>query len=100
MNYRYIEFTDYTAKHYSQRKSGIIWYVGEPSEELINEIGLIEKNIPGGSRKGFYTTISSLGENGWELKFVTPCGVNWLKNDSIAGPIENSYIFQKQVTSE
>lgn len=96
MKYRYIEFTDMTAKNSNQRKTGKLWYVGDPSEELIKELDLTEQSKNrDGSGKIYHTTLSMLGEKGWELMFVTPCGINWAKKDSIAGPIENSYIFRK-----
>ena len=95
MKYRYIEFTDKTAVSATGRKHGTLWYVGKPSPELIEELGLDEIRRDGKDIIGYTSNLEMLGEKGWELKFVTPCGVNFARRDSMAGPIENSYIFQK-----
>ena len=95
MKYRYIEFTDKTAVSATSRKYGVLWYVGKPSPELIEELGLDEVRREGKDIIGYTSNLETLGEKGWELKFVTPCGVNFARRDSMAGPIENSYIFRK-----
>lgn len=94
MQYRYIEFTDKTAKKPTIRKNGTIWYVGEPSAELIKELELEEVTV-NGKVLGYTSNLASLGGKGWELQFVTTCGVNFNKFDNLCGPIENSYIFKK-----
>ena len=91
MKYRYIEFTDKTATSPTGRKHGTLWFVGKPSEELIKELELEEVG-----RDTYTSSLEALGEKGWELQFVTPCGVNFARRDSMAGPIENSYVFQKK----
>jgi len=74
MKYRYIEFKDRLG--YKREANGKMWFVGEPSEELINELELEEhKKNYDGSGKTYCTTLSSLGEKGWEMQFVSPCGV-------------------------
>ena len=94
MTHRYIEFTDRTAVSAKGRKDGSLSYAGKPSEELISELCLEVVNLQGGYTLD-KTTLQALGEKGWELQFVTPCGVNFARRDSMAGPIENSYIFRK-----
>ena len=93
MTYRYIEFTDRTAASSRYGKAGALYYVGKPSEELIAELEMERVVISGLTY--FKTTLQAIGEKGWELQFVTPCGANLAKRDSIGGPIENSYIFRK-----
>ena len=95
MKYRYIEFTDKTATSPTGRKHGTLWFVGKPSEELIKELELEEVRRDGRDLIGYASSLAALGEKGWELQFVTPCGVNFARRDSMAGPIENSYIFKK-----
>ena len=95
MKYRYIEFKD--RLNYHKEVDGKLFFVGEPSEELINELELIEKaKCRDGSGKVFYTLLSSLGEKGWELQFVSPCGIYLDHARNIAGPIESLYVFRKE----
>ena len=100
MKYRYIEFTDKTATSPTGRKHGTLWFVGKPSEELIKELELEEVRRDGRDLIGYTSSLAALGEKGWELQFVTPCGVNFARRDSMAGPIENSYIFRKTMDRE
>ena len=95
MKYRYAEFTDRTAVSAHERKHGVLYYAGTPSAELIEELGLEVSKPSIHSITTYQTTLEAMGEKGWELQFVTPCGVNFAKRDSIAGPIEHSYIFRK-----
>ena len=91
MKYRYIEFNDRTSLRVTT-KDGKLYYVGRPSEELIAELELEEE------KPGLYkTTLAALGEKGWELQFVTPCGVNFTKHSWGGRSIENSYIFRKMI---
>lgn len=94
--YRYIEFVDRTSltRH---GKSGRIYFVGEASEKLINELGLQEISLS--DFHGYYSTIADIAALGWELAFVTPCGINMSGNLN-KGPIENSYIFKKVYNNE
>ncbi len=96
MQYRYLEFTDGAAKTSFGCKDGEIDLVGKASDELIKELNL-EKQVLYGGRIYYSTTLTKMGELGWSLKFVTPCGVN-VKNgsSSTAGPIENAYVFEKE----
>ena len=95
MTYRYIEFTDKTAVSAAGRKQGVLWYVGKPCEELVQELALEEVRRDGRDIVGYTSSLEALGEKGWELQFVTPCGVNFARRDSMAGPIENAYILKK-----
>lgn len=95
MKYRYAEFTDQTGTT-CKRKNGSLWYVGKPSDILIDDLGLeVVRRSGTDSIIGYRTTLEELGERGWELQFVTPCGANFANIDRISGPIENSYIFRK-----
>ena len=96
MQYRYIEFKDKLGYH--KETDGKLWYVGEPTEELIKELELKElKRVGSTSEKNYCTTLSSLGEKGWNLQFVSPCGAYMGKAQNVAGPIENLYIFSKEL---
>ena len=91
MKYRYIEFTDRYRRSF---KNGKIVFVGKPSEELIEELGLeFDAGNVSYDTRLYLTTIGDLGDKGWELQFVTPCGL------AKTGEIENSYIFRKECQS-
>ena len=93
MKYRYIKFADNV---HGLGKRGKLTFVGEPSPKLMDELSLTI--IPGSSsyNKTYYvTTLSALGEKGWELQCVTPCGVKIHRNGTM-GQIENAYVFRKQ----
>ena len=38
--YRYIEFTDHSYEHKLRQKTGMLYYIGEPEQALIEELGL------------------------------------------------------------
>ena len=96
MKYRYIEFTDKTAFSTKGYKRGRIFCVESPSPELIAELNLEVVNAGyDGSITNYATTLQNMGEKGWELQFVTPCGVCFAERGGLAGPIENAYIFKK-----
>ena len=82
--YCYVEFTD--EAHYGKRGRLYLVADAEEREDYIKELSL-EKD-----RDGEYTTLKKMGELGWELAFVTPCG-------SFANPnfseIKNAYVFKK-----
>ncbi len=86
--YRYVEFTD--EAHY--RKCGHIYIVANDPKAYIEEFGLVEERLHG-SGIGYYTTLEKMGELGWELAFVTPCGS--FINPSFS-TIKNAYIFKKE----
>ena len=88
--YMYAEFVDHTSKAgLSARKSGTLMLVCNPDEELIRDFSL-KKDEQG----RYLTSFSEIGETGWRLKFVTPCGYGAAGH---GGGIENSYIFEKAV---
>lgn len=97
MKYRYIEFK---SSHFS-KYSGKLIYVGKPSQELIDELELEEeRGSADGSIKHYLSTLASLGEKGWQLQFVSPCGIMLNSNGEkvggkTGGHINNTYIFRK-----
>ena len=95
MKYRYIEFKSYYKYHYS--REGKLFFVGKPSQELIDELELEEESGSyDGSIKLYLSTLASLGEKGWELQFVSPCGLMLNSNGGkTGGQIDNTYIFRK-----
>lgn len=99
MEYRYIEFKD--RLNYRMETNGKLWFVGEPSEELISELELEEhKKYHDGSGKTYFTSLTKVGEKGWELQFVSPCGIYLEKGPNVAGPIENLYVFRKVISND
>lgn len=95
MKYRYVEFTDRTAASARGRKHGSLYYAGIPSEELIEELGITVIKSGSQGKTLYETTLQAMGERGWELQFVTPCGIHFENGRTTGGPIENSYIFRK-----
>ena len=97
MKYRYIEFK---SSHLS-KYSGKLIYVGKPSQELIDELELEEEPVSAdGSIKHYLSSLASLGEKGWELQFVSPCGLMLSSHGGkvggkTGGHINNTYIFRK-----
>ncbi len=92
--FNYVEFTDKTAKTFSGAKRGLIYFVGDATDEIINELNLEKDEFSG----RFYSTLTDIGRLGWQLKFVTPCALNYkVGAAATAGPIENSYIFEKEI---
>lgn len=86
--YRYVEFTD--GAWNSTTKRGDLYLVAnsEEKEELIKELTLTST-----PRDYYCTTLKKMGELGWELAFVTPCG-NMV--DGHGQMIQNAYIFKKE----
>ena len=94
MKYRYAEFIDNGRG--KAPKNGEIYYVGTPTEELIEELGLeVRARYYDGSGHLYVTTIQRMGELGWELKFVNPCGIFLEKGRDMGGPVKLNYIFCK-----
>lgn len=89
--YSYVEFIDHISRNSMlSRKDGELAFVGEPDEDLIREFHLEKDNY------GYYrTSFSRIGETGWRLKFVTPCGHG--AGSRGGGAIENAYVFEKAV---
>jgi hypothetical protein len=85
--YRYVEFTDGVWS--SPLKTGKLFIVVEKEKlnEYIEEFSLIQY---GG---GYYTTLEQIGNLGWELAFVTPCGS---LRENGGQMIQNAYVFKKE----
>jgi hypothetical protein len=88
--YSYVEFIDGT--FYSIGKTGKLHIVSKNPESYIGEFELIEETSREGKR--YYTTLEKIGEKGWELIFVTPCG-NLRENGGEM--LQNAYIFKKEI---
>ena len=86
--YRYVEFTD--GGWNATNKTGLLYIVAtkEEVDVYIKEFSL-EKNA-----RGYYTTLKKIGELGWELAFVTPCGCMCEGHGEM---IQNAYVFKKEV---
>ena len=96
MKYRYVELKD----RLNWRFAGIgrVWYAGKPDAELAEELGLQAAHDPVKRDEiiGYTTSLSEMGERGWELQFVTPCGFRSKSLDHATGEIDKSYIFKKE----
>lgn len=92
MKYQYIEFFDHQDNE-RLPKDGNYWYIGKPSEELINELELVDMT---GKGRNYKTTLNSIASKGWELQFVTPAGFIGSKTSN-GGPIQLCYTFRKQI---
>lgn len=84
--YRYIEFTD--GKFRSTHKTGRLFIVAEKPEDYLEEFSLINYGDE------YYTTLEKIGELGWELAFVTPCG-SFRENGGEM--LQNAYVFKKEI---
>ena len=85
--YRYVEFVDGCWD--STSKTGNLYVVAnsEEKEHFIKEFSLIK------NARGYYTTLKNIGELGWELIFVTPCGCMAENHGQM---IQNAYVFKKE----
>ena len=86
--YRYIEFTDGIWR--TIHKTGKLFIVAD--EEKLNEY--IEEFALTKYGDGYYTTLDKMGELGWELIFVTPCGSMAEHSTQM---IQNAYVFKKEL---
>ena len=86
--YRYVEFTDGLWR--STFKTGKLFIVAEKEElnEYIEEFSLVEYS------GGYCTPLDQIGNLGWELAFVTPCGS---LRENGGQMIQNAYVFKKEV---
>ena len=86
--YRYIEFMDGVLGSLS--KTGKLFIVAEKEKlnEYIEEFSLTQY---GG---GYYTTLEQIGNLGWELAFVTPCGS---LRENGGQMIQNAYVFKQEI---
>ena len=84
--YRYVEFID--GGWGSTHKSGQLYIVAQEPKLYVEEFSLTE------CARGYYTTLEHIGELGWELIFVTPCG-NIRENGGQM--IQNAFVFKKEI---
>ena len=85
--YRYVEFVDGCWGSTTKTGNLYIVAVSEEKEFLIKEFSLMQ------NARGHYTTLKKIGELGWELAFVTPCGS---MDDRHGQMIQNAYVFKKE----
>ncbi len=84
--YRYVEFTD--GVWGATVKQGRLFIVAEKPEVYVEEFSLKK------TESGYYTTLENIGNLGWELDFVTPCG-NF--SEGHGKMIQNAYVFKKEI---
>lgn len=87
--YRYIEFTD-GFLHEMMPKTGRIYIVTEKPESYVEELELTKKGT------GYYTTLEKIGELGWELVSLTPCG-SFYVSEGKNNMLYNAYVFKKDI---
>ena len=87
--YRYIEFTDGFMRE-KMPKTGRLYIVAEKPESYVEEFDLTKKG------SGYYTTLEKIGELGWELVSVTPCGCFSFSGNN-AEMLFNAYVFKKEI---
>ena len=87
--YRYVEFTDGL---WCERvaKTGRLYIVAEKPESYVEEFELTKND------SGYYTTLEKIGELGWELVSVTPCGSFSFSGNKVE-MLFNSYVFKKEI---
>lgn len=96
MKYQYIELYD-RQDNDKYSKDGNYWFIGKPSQELIDELELeVVSKYYDGSGKSFKTTLNAIASKGWELQFVTPAGFVGNKTTN-GGPFQLCYTFRKQI---
>ena len=88
--YRYVEFVDgvLDANTFVKDK-GRLYIVAENPEAYVEEFSL-------NKAYGYYTTLEKIGELGWELVSVTPCGYFCFSENKI-NMLYNAYVFKKEV---
>lgn len=85
--YRYVEFTDGPLNSFVA-KQGQLFIVAEKPESYVEEFSLTK------TARGYYTTLEKIGELGWELVSVTPCGSF---SENKVNMIYNAYVFKKEI---
>lgn len=94
----YIEFTDHSHWLKDRPKQGKLYFVGEPDQALIDELGLTKvAKHRDGSGIEYESTLPEITAKAWVLVFVVPCETYKKKcTDSREMTITvNSYIFRK-----
>ena len=95
---QYIEFTDHSHWLKDRPKQGKLYFVGEPDQALIDELGLTKvAKHRDGSGIEYESTLPEITAKAWGLVFVVPCETYKKKcTDSREVTITvNSYIFRK-----
>lgn len=87
--FRYIEFTDGFMCE-NMPKTGRLYIVAEKPESYVKEFELTKKG------SGYYTTLESIGNLGWELVSVTPCG-SFYVSEGKNNMLYNAYVFKKDI---
>jgi hypothetical protein len=92
--YRYVEFTDGFLCSNPAKHGGRLFIVAENPESYVDEFLLTETS--GNYGKCYYTTLEKIGELGWDLVSVTPCG-SFCFNDGKVNMLYNAYVFKKDI---
>ena len=87
--YRYVEFTD-GFLYERIPKTGHLYIVTENPESYVEEFKLTKMG------SGYYTTLEKIGELGWELVSVTPCG-SFYVSEGKNNMLYNAYVFKKDI---
>ena len=87
--YRYVEFTDGFMHQNIAKIGGRLYIVAEKPESYAEEFSLTRD-------KGYSTTLEKIGELGWELVSVTPCG-SFYCAEGINNMLYNAYVFKKEI---
>ena len=95
---RFIEFTDHSHHLKECPKRGKLYFVGEPGQELIDELGLTKvAKHRDGSGTEYESSLPEITAKSWDLVFVVPSETYKKKcTDSREMTITvNSYTFKK-----
>lgn len=88
--YRYVEFTDgIIGKNTFPKSNGQVYIVAENPDSYAEEFSLTKDT-------GYSTTLAKIGELGWELISVTPCG-SFCFNEGKVNMLYNAYVFKKEI---
>ena len=96
---QYIEFTDHCHSLKDFPKRGKLYFVGEPDQALINELGLTKvAKHRDGSGIEYETTLLEITTKGWDLVFVIPTETYKKKRTDLREMTitVNSYIFKNE----
>lgn len=94
----YIEFTDHSHWLKDRPKQGKLYFVGEPDQALIDELGLTKvAKHRDGTGSEYESSLPEITAKAWDLVFVVPTETYKKKcTDSREVTITvNSYIFRK-----
>ena len=71
------------------KSNGRVYIVAENPDSYAEEFSLSKD-------KGYSTTLAKIGELGWELVSVTPCG-SFCFNEGKVNMLYNAYVFKKEI---